>query len=133
MYYKTKLNVHNFTMYNLATYDIKCYWYDETGSSLEVSTYASCIVDTLRTALSEEVKPIVIQSDGCGSQNKNAVLYNALLHLSMEFDIVIKQKWVVKGHTYMECDSVHNKIEAVFQSNPNKAEKKFICQAHITT
>ncbi|KAG8317448.1 hypothetical protein J6590_108362 [Homalodisca vitripennis] len=54
MYFKTKLAVHNFTMYNLGNKDVKCYWFDETASSLEASTYASCIIDNLKTMLAED-------------------------------------------------------------------------------
>ncbi|KAG8254785.1 hypothetical protein J6590_108141, partial [Homalodisca vitripennis] len=52
-------------------------------------------------------------------QNKNAILSNALLHLSMESNVVIEQKWLVKGHTQMECDSVHSKIESLLQPSYN--------------
>lgn len=98
MYYKTKLNLHNFITYNLATKDVKCYWWDETVSDLQASSFATCIVDSIKSILQKELNPVVIWSDGCGSQNKNSVLSNALLHLAMEFNIEIEQKWLVKGH-----------------------------------
>ncbi|BES91360.1 Hypothetical protein NTJ_04168 [Nesidiocoris tenuis] len=34
LYYKTKLNVHNFTMYNLATRGVVCYWFDESCTNV---------------------------------------------------------------------------------------------------
>lgn len=36
---------------------------------------------------------------------------NALLHLAVDLKTTIEQKFLVKGHTQMECDSVHGNIE----------------------
>lgn len=30
LYYKTKLCCHNFTIYNVASQEAKCYWFNET-------------------------------------------------------------------------------------------------------
>ncbi|KAG8184500.1 hypothetical protein JTE90_002347 [Oedothorax gibbosus] len=92
------------------------YWFDESESSLKSSTFASFLVDFLITLLPKSPKTvIVIYSDGCGYQNRNAILSNALLHLSVEKGVTIVQKYLVKGHTYMECDSVHSTVERTFQ------------------
>lgn len=111
IYYKTKLCVHNFTMYNLSTHESVCYWFDECNASLEASVFASCIVDQLQSVLNRKVLPVVLYSDGCCAQNRNAILSNALLHLAMDKQITITQKYLEKGHTQMECDSVHSTIE----------------------
>lgn len=55
--------------------------------------------------------PIIIYSDGCGFQNRNVLLSNALLHFSKSLGVEIEQKFLVKGHTQMECDSSHSLIE----------------------
>ncbi|CAH2002174.1 unnamed protein product [Acanthoscelides obtectus] len=109
-YFKTKLCVHHFTVYNLATRDCICYWFDETSSDLQASTFASFIVDYIRKHFNCE-KPIIIYSDGCTYQNRNTIMSNALLHLAMDLNVTIEQKFLIKGHTQMECDSVHATIE----------------------
>lgn len=114
LYFKSKLCCHNFTAFDLKTKDATCYWFDETNCDLQASTFASLLIDFLvRKYLQDlsNIKPIVIFSDGCTYQNRNAVLANALLHLSYQYKIVIIQKFLVKGHTNMECDSVHATIE----------------------
>ncbi|KAJ8721005.1 hypothetical protein PYW08_006470 [Mythimna loreyi] len=111
IYYKTKLCVHNFTMYNLSTHDAVCYWFDESDASLEASVFASCIVDQLRRTLDKKSLPIILFSDGCCAQNRNSALSNALLRLAIEKQVMITQKYLEKGHTQMECDSVHSAIE----------------------
>ncbi|CAB3224987.1 unnamed protein product [Arctia plantaginis] len=111
IYYKTKLCVHNFTLYNLATKEVMCYWFDESNSTLEASVFASCLLDHLEKILSQKLLPVILYSDGCCAQNRNVTLSNALLRLAFEKNIVITQKYLEKGHTQMECDSVHSAIE----------------------
>ena len=57
------------------------------------------------------IKKLIVWSDGCTCQNRNAQLSNVYLHLGKEYDIVIEQKFLVVGHTQMECDSMHSTIE----------------------
>ncbi|RXN16693.1 interferon-inducible GTPase 5-like protein [Labeo rohita] len=109
LYYKTKLAVHNFTVYNMLTHSATCYVWHEGEGSLSASEFASCIVDYL--SAHTEPDTFILWSDGCGYQNRNAVLSNALLQFSMKKNKVVIQKYLEKGHTQMECDSVHSVIE----------------------
>lgn len=36
---------------------------------------------------------------------------NALLNFSIQHQVLLEQKFLVKGHTQMECDAVHSMIE----------------------
>ena len=110
-YYKLKIHVHNYTVFNLGNRDVKCYWWDETIGSLDASTYASCLTDYIEELMTSSKKDVIIYSDGCTAQNRNSVLANALLHTSMKHGITITQKILEKGHTQMEVDSVHGHIE----------------------
>lgn len=118
LYYKQKLCCHNFTIYNLVNNQAVCYWFNETVADGQASVYASCLIDYLEgQLLTQEVKrPIIIYSDGCTAQNRNSVLANALLYLSDKYDILITQKFLEKGHTQMECDSVHSAIETCLKN-----------------
>lgn len=112
VYFKTKLCCHNFTVYDLSSKDATCYWFSEDQiNELKASTFTSCIIDYItENCLSKKV-PIIIYSDGCGYQNRNQVLSNALLNLAIQHGITIFQKYLEPGHTQMECDSVHSLIE----------------------
>lgn len=112
-YYKTKLSSHNFTLFNLKTNHVACYWFSEDqNSELKASTFVSCIIDYLQTNCLTQTKiPIVLWSDGCTYQNRNSVLSNALLNFAILNDVLIYQKLLEVGHTQMECDSVHALIE----------------------
>lgn len=111
VYYKTKLCVHNFSIYDLASHDCTCYWFNETDGDLTASTYASFITDYLTRHCLPKRLPIIIYSDGCTSQNRNNILANALLNFSIQHEVSIVQKYLEVGHTQMEGDCVHSAIE----------------------
>lgn len=74
LYYKCKLCVHNFTMYNLSTHECMCYWWDETQCNLTASAFTSCIIDQLSMCYNKnQNKNIILWSDGCCYQNKSFV------------------------------------------------------------
>lgn len=110
LYFKTKLCVHNFTVFNCGTKHTHCYWFDESQCDLTADTFASLIVDYLLKN-ADFSQDIIIWSDNCGYQNKCAAVSNALLILSSEKNVTIYQKFLLRGHTQMEVDSVHACIE----------------------
>lgn len=111
LYFKTKLAVHNFTIYNIGTNEVTCYWFDETACDLKATTYATFFVNYLTEVLEKDVKDVIIWTDGCTAQNRNSVVSNALLRLAVQKNVTITQKYLEKGHTQMEVDSVHSVIE----------------------
>lgn len=112
-YYKMKLQVHNFTVYNITTHESDNFIWDETEGNLVASTFATCIIKYIRNAImqSPSTHHIIIYSDGCYYQNRNEVLSNALISLYVEKSITIEHKYLVVGHTQMECDSTHSIIQ----------------------
>ncbi|CAH1106749.1 unnamed protein product [Psylliodes chrysocephalus] len=111
LYYKTKLQVHNFTIYNLESHDSKNYLWNETEGELCSSVFATCIFKHIQTTLDREVRSVVLYSDSCGYQNKNKYLASALCLLACKNNVEIEHKYLVKGHTQMECDATHSLIE----------------------
>lgn len=114
LYFKTKLTVHNFTIYDLETHRAVCYWFNESQADLKASVFTSFIVDYVTELIehdSGKLRPVILYSDGCTYQNRNCTLSNALLRLAMKSKVPILQKFLVKGHTQMEVDSVHAAIE----------------------
>jgi len=111
VYYKTRLQVHIFTIFNLATHQCTNYVWNETEGDLQASVFTSCIFHHLEKHCVENKRSIIIYSDGCGYQNRNTTLANALSFFSTKYDVCIEQKYLEKGHTQMECDSTHALIE----------------------
>lgn len=113
LYYKTKLAVHNFTLFNLADKTATCYVWHEGEGGLVASVFATLIVKFLENelALHNDVTQVTLFSDGCTYQNRNAIVSNAILQLAVKNRVTIYQKFLEKGHTQMECDSMHSTIE----------------------
>ena len=88
-------------------------WHEGEGE-LKSNNFASCLTDYITSELSlrPNEKEFVIFSDGCGSQNRSSVISNALLHTAITRDITIVQTYLERGHTQMECDSVHSAVES---------------------
>lgn len=51
LYYKTKLCVHNFTLYDVVTRDVTCYVWHEGEGGVTANEFASCVVDYLNEHL----------------------------------------------------------------------------------
>lgn len=106
-----KLKVHNMTLYNNSTGHCENYWWYEGEGELEASIFTTIIIKHLEKFCMNDKRPIILYSDGCGYQNRNIIIANALLHFSIKYGVIIEQKCLVKGHTQMPCDSAHCLIE----------------------
>lgn len=112
LYYRTKLKVHNFTLFNLNTLDGYCYLWDESEGGLNPDEFASILYNFITTQIDKNIyNHVIFYSDGCTYQNRNCIIANAILLASRETGIQITQKFFEKGHTQMECDSMHAAIE----------------------
>ena len=113
LYYKTKLAVHNFTIFNIKTADGHCFIWNETEGGLTSNEFSTIITSFIlsQLPLPNNANKIILYSDGCCYQNRNSTLSNALLHIAITKQIVIEQKYLEKGHTQMEADSMHSTIE----------------------
>ncbi|CAG4940469.1 unnamed protein product [Colias eurytheme] len=111
-YYKTKLKVHNYTIYNMKNKEAACYIWHEGNGGLESDVFASNLTKHLKNDI-DKFNPtkIILWSDGCGYQNRCLTLANALLDLAIENNVIIEQKYLEVGHTQMEVDSIHSVIE----------------------
>ncbi|GFN99558.1 hypothetical protein PoB_002606400 [Plakobranchus ocellatus] len=113
LYFRTKLQVHNLTFYNNCTRDSFCYYWDESEGELKAGNFASLQYYHFKTFLASNphIKTLVLWSDGCLYQNKNACLANCYSQLALESKVDLFQKYLAVGHTQMECDSMHSVIE----------------------
>ena len=111
LYYKTKLACHNYTIFDLNSKDVTCYFWHEGQGDLSGNSFASCMAHYIESIVSSDVNHVIVYSDGCGYQNRNSILANTLCHLSRKLNVTITQKFLEKGHTQMEVDSVHSVVE----------------------
>ena len=113
MFFRTKLNLHNFTFYNLKDKSVQNYLWTESNGDLDASSFASCFLDYINKIVNThpEVKTIILWTDGCTYQNRNNVLASTIANFAKKNRITVYQKYLEVGHTHMECDSVHRCIE----------------------
>ena len=91
-------------------------WYE--GESRHGSSETSNCVFKYLSALSD-VNRVVLYSDICGGQNRNAAFCSTRLHAVKTFPFsVIDHKYMKSGHSQMECDSVHAAVETARRKVP---------------
>lgn len=111
--FSLKLQIHNFTIYDNVSHKSVNYVWDETEGEMKAPMFTSIIVHHIENLIVNDLccSTIIIYSDGCGYQNRNAILSSALSQITKKYPVIIYQKFLVKGHTQMEVDSSHALIE----------------------
>lgn len=75
LYYKRKLSIYNFTVYDLATGEAHCYVWDETTANRGGNEVASCLWQFIADKAAEGFTEFSFYSDNCSGQNRNQKLY----------------------------------------------------------
>jgi hypothetical protein len=103
--------VYKLTFFNLGNQDGVCYLWNETDGKRAGIEMASCIYDYVMTQLN--IKQVRMVSDGCGGQQKNMIFASLCMALCQDNpnSELIDHKFFETGHSEMECDSIHSKIE----------------------
>lgn len=110
-YYKSKLNVFNFTIYNLKTNSCECYIWDETNGHRGVNELGTCVLMYLKK-MATDFEEIIFYSDNCAGQQKNKFMLGLYFYAVRYLGIKsITHKYLVVGHTQNEGDSAHSLIE----------------------
>lgn len=80
LYYRTKLKVHNFTLFDLKSSEGYCFLWDES-EGLNADEFCSIMFHFIcnKLDLSPPMNEIIIFSDGCTYQNRNSILANNVL------------------------------------------------------
>lgn len=114
MYYCRKLNLYNLSIYEFKPPENNAHciiWTELNGKrgSIEI---ASAINSWIKS-IPEKVTEVTIYSDTCSGQNRNQYMAAFLLYLVQVSPslLVIEQKYLESGHTFMEVDSMHSAIE----------------------
>lgn len=83
LYYRTKLKIHNFSIYNLKDKEGYCYLWDESEGGLNADEFSSIIGHFVMNEVdSSKYNHIIFYSDGCTYQNSSSILANTLILVS---------------------------------------------------
>lgn len=111
IFYKRKLAVYNFTIYEVAKQKGHCFLWDETTGKRGANEIATCLSIFIEN-LPPKVKHLTLYSDNCPGQNRNSIVASMLFYcLNKSALESIEIKFLEAGHTHMECDSIHATIE----------------------
>ena len=116
IYYKRKLAVYNFTLFETASHQGYCYLWDETEGGRGANEIGSALLDYLGN-LPSTVKHVTTFSDTCSGQNRNLYVASAMLYAvqNLKNIEIIGLKFMESGHSYLEADSMHATIEKAFR------------------
>ena len=112
LFYKRRLSTYNFTVYDLCSKDGFCYIWNETISGRGSCEVASSLYWFLKDQSSKGKRKFVFFSDNCCGQNKNRYVLSMYWYCMNVFKLErITHKFLEKGHTQNENDSIHATIE----------------------
>nr|CAH7735264.1 unnamed protein product [Callosobruchus chinensis] len=112
-FYLRKLWTLNLTIHCDTTGQSYCLLWDETKGQRGGNEIASCIIKWAQQNITEQVQELTIWSDNCSGQNRNKMKILAYMWLLDKIPNlkVINHKYLLKGHTHLEADTVHAIIE----------------------
>lgn len=112
-YYTSKLNVLNFTIFNLKSKDVSCFVWDESDGKRGVNEIGSCVLKWLENIANlNPGADVVFWSDNCAGQQKNKFMCALYIYAVNNLNLgSITHKFLIKGHTQNEGDSAHSLIE----------------------
>ena len=113
-YYKRKVWLYNFCVYDLNKAKANMFLWDETQAERGSDEIASCIIKWMDAELAagSSFKRLRIFADNCAGQNKNKfimMLALRLVHSGLleRFEMI----FMVPGHSYLPCDRAFGHIE----------------------
>jgi hypothetical protein len=89
-----------------------CFVWNESIASRGACEIASCLFHFIKQKSEEGKKKFIFYSDNCAAQNKNKFYIGMLWYCLKKFNLKsITHKYLEKGHTQNEGDSIHATIE----------------------
>lgn len=79
-YYKRKLSVHDFTVFDLARQEGYCYMWPEINCSHGACEVASCLSKFIENKVKNGATEFMFWSDNCAGQNRNRIVFSFYIY-----------------------------------------------------
>jgi len=110
-YYKRKFATYNFTIYDIGKREGFCYIWNESDAKRGANEIATCLYMFLKQKKDDGIQEFSFYSDNCGGQNRNRFVFAMWEYAAYKLKIKITHRFLEKGHTQNEGDSMHATIE----------------------
>lgn len=111
IYYKRRLSTLNFTIYDLDSKIGTCCMWREGIAKRGSNEVSSCLFKFIQHHAEKGVKDFRFWSDNCTGQNRNRIVFSLYLFVAKNYGVSVTHRFLEKGHTQNEGDSVHATIE----------------------
>ncbi|KAJ8676766.1 hypothetical protein QAD02_012553 [Eretmocerus hayati] len=119
LYYKRKLSVYNFTVYDIGNHQGWCYVWSEYDAKKGGNEVASCLFQFFGARRDKGVTKFLLYCDNCTGQNKNSIVFAMLVYVAIILGIEIVLTFLETGHTQMEADAMNWKRVVSKTSRPS--------------
>lgn len=127
LYYKRKLSVFNFTVFNLVEQEGTCFMWHEGQGRRGSNEVSSCLFRYISKYKDQGIDEFRFWSDNCVGQNRNRVVYAMYLYAAALYQITIHHCFLEVGHTQNEGDSVHALIEKTAKNKLIYSPSEWFC------
>nr|CAI5819112.1 unnamed protein product [Callosobruchus analis] len=112
IFYRKRLSVFNFTVYDIGNKECICFQWDGTISKRGANEVSSCVASYLRDLDDREMFEVNLFADDCGGQNRNTIVFTMLLHTITNAKNLrsISLSFFETNHGQNEGDSAHSSI-----------------------
>lgn len=94
-----------------------CYNYvDDSIGKRGANVVSSCLFNFIEKNASKGIKEFRFWSDHCASQNRNSIVYSLYVYAAKKFNVSKYRRFLEKGHTQNEGNSIHSVIERASKS-----------------